>query len=135
MPHPRVASVHVYPVKGCKGIDVQCAYFEGTGKLAALRAIPKLVQEADCVYRFGIRSRLDGCPGKQREVQNAATEAQVRPEGHLACYSGLVATFCNDPGLLQAGACEDKHNFRCSDANQQVSASRRFLDTQCSRYG
>lgn len=34
MPHPRVASLHVYPVKGCKGIDVQAAYFERTGKLA-----------------------------------------------------------------------------------------------------
>lgn len=34
MPHPRVASLHVYPVKGCKGIDVEAAYFERTGKLA-----------------------------------------------------------------------------------------------------
>ena len=32
MPHPRVASLHVYPVKGCKGIDVEAAYFENTGK-------------------------------------------------------------------------------------------------------
>lgn len=45
MPHPRVASVHVYPVKGCKGIDVQCAHFEGTGKLAALHAIQNLCKK------------------------------------------------------------------------------------------
>lgn len=34
MPHPTVASLHVYPVKGCRGIDVEAAYFERTGKLA-----------------------------------------------------------------------------------------------------
>ena len=32
---PRVSSLHVYPVKGCKGIDVKDAWFERTGKLFA----------------------------------------------------------------------------------------------------
>lgn len=36
MPHPRVASLHVYPVKGCKGIDVEAAYFERTGTMAQM---------------------------------------------------------------------------------------------------
>lgn len=49
MPHPRVASVHVYPVKGCKGIDVQCAYFEGTG-LAYDRAW-MVVQESNGKFK------------------------------------------------------------------------------------
>ena len=39
MPHPRVQSLHVYPVKACKGIDVETAFFERTGKLAKLHVI------------------------------------------------------------------------------------------------
>ena len=31
MRHPRVSSLHVYPVKACKGIEVDAAWFERTG--------------------------------------------------------------------------------------------------------
>ena len=47
MSHPRVASLHVYPVKGCKGIDVEAAYFERTGKLAE-----RLLACSNCIYTY-----------------------------------------------------------------------------------
>lgn len=83
MPHPRVASLHVYPVKGCKGIEVKAAYFERTGKFA--ERYPCMLHAAcatrKLVLRSGIRSHMDGSPGAQRKVHYAATEAQV-------CLSG-----------------------------------------------
>ena len=81
MPHPRVASLHVYPVKGCKGIDVETAYFERTGKLAecylSCCIVHIHVQQVESVLRSSIRSHMDGSSGHQREVHYAATEAQV----------------------------------------------------------
>lgn len=83
MSHPRVASLHVYPVKGCKGIDVEAAYFERTGKLAdcylACCIVNIHVQQEESVIRSSIRSHVDGSSGQQREIHYAATAAQVCP--------------------------------------------------------